>query len=96
MARMAIIRSRRISVKNQKHNKYPPKNSPNQQFVKIIPIDINCMFNCGQTVKAYVNVLDIVPRLGRPRGMKVRCHLCNNKYRNYIVSSYGENYGLLL
>ena len=58
--------------------------------VRTTIIHIDCMHNCGEKIRVVVDTLDIVPHLGRPRGLYLRCHKCSLKFNNNGMIKYSE------
>lgn len=70
-----------IEAKLKKKNKIPTRSlkryaSFSDDMFQMTIIYIDCMDGCGNKIRKTVAVDDIVPSLGRPRGLRVRCHVC--------------------
>ena len=64
------------------------------ETVEVKLISIECMHKCGTMIQTLVNASDIIPHLGRPRGLRLRCHHCNYKYNNHGMIPNTEGFAL--
>ena len=76
-------------IKKSPKKKYNKFNYPDLETEeKIVSIALKC-YMCSETVFVKVNKKDIIPKLGRPRGLRVTCNSCKCKTRHYTNGLIG-------